>query len=54
MAPDPVADANVSVRTLNKLNPTIAIDMDCCAAVNIKACTVSVDVTTSDCSSEAA
>ena len=53
-APDLVTDANVYVRSLNKMNPSFAVDMDCCAAANIKACTVSVDVTTSDCSSQAA
>ena len=29
-----MADANVYVRSLNKLNPSIAIDMDRCAAAN--------------------
>ena len=50
-APDPVVDANVYVRSLNKLDPSIATDTDCCAAANIRACSMSVDITTSDCSS---
>ena len=49
-----VADANVYVRSLNKLNPSIAVDIDCCAAASIRACTMSVDTTTSECSSQAA
>ena len=47
---DPVANANVYFRSLNKLNPSIAMDLDCCAVVN-RDCTVLVEIATSDCSS---
>ena len=38
----------------DKLDPSMVVDMDCCAAANNRACSMSVDVTMPDCSSKAA